>query len=73
MRSGEELSVASMAYFRLMARVRERLSDRLRFGLHLATTPSTGEWSIVRLPGPMFPLYGVLRAGRVAKRLLRGK
>jgi Uncharacterised nucleotidyltransferase len=68
---GEEPEMESLAYFRLMARVRERWSDRLRFGVRLAITPSVNEWALVRLPEPMFPLYRVVRVGRVVRKLLR--
>jgi hypothetical protein len=61
----------SMAYFRLIARSRERRMDRVRFWWRLATTPSVGEWSAVRLPAPLFPLYRVVRAVRLGKRLFQ--
>jgi hypothetical protein len=57
----EEYSTESLGYFRLMMTLRERLSDRLRFGVRLALTPSVGEWDVVNLPGPLFPLYRVVR------------
>ncbi len=60
----------SMAYFRLMLRLRERRRDRIRFLWRLATTPSVGEWSVVSLPKALFPLYHAVRAARLAKRLL---
>lgn len=71
MRRGEEPEVESVAYFRLMAQVRERRRDRLRFWVRLAVTPSWSEWSCIRLPEPMFPLYRLVRIARVARRLLR--
>lgn len=58
----------SIDYFRRFAMTREKRSDRARFWWRLATTPSTGEWSTVSLPGPLFPLYRVVRAARLAKR-----
>jgi hypothetical protein len=61
----------SMAYFRLIAKSRERRLDRARFWWRLATTPSVGEWSAVRLPAPLFPLYPVVRAVRLGQRLFR--
>jgi hypothetical protein len=68
--AGEELDVESMTYFRRMVQVRERRSDRMRFVWRLATTSSVGEWSSIHLPSPLFPLYGVVRAFRLAKRML---
>ena len=59
----------SLDYFRRVAKTRERRSDRTRFWWRLATTPSTGEWSAVQLPAPLFPLYRVVRAARLAKRI----
>jgi hypothetical protein len=63
------LDTESMTYFRLMTRVRERRRDRGRFWWRLATTPTTGEWSAVRLPAPLFPLYHLVRAIRIGRRL----
>ncbi len=71
MPSAEEYSTESLEYFRLMLRLRERRSDRVRFALRLLFTPSVGEWSVVRLPGPLFPLYRLIRLFRVAARFLR--
>lgn len=71
MRRGEELEPESLAYFRLMAQVRERWRDRFRFWVRLAITPSCSEWSCIRLPEPMFPLYRLVRIARVARRLLQ--
>src|ERR1700687_3128778 len=51
----EEFDTESMAYFRLMMELRERRRDRASFWWRLLITPGTGEWSAVRLPGPLFP------------------
>lgn len=56
-------------YFKLTASARERTRDRTRFWWRLATTPGAGEWSVVRLPAPLFPLYRLIRLGRLARRL----
>lgn len=64
-----DYSTESYGYFRLMLRLRERWSDKMRFAARLAITPSLGEWSMVRLPAPLFPLYRVLRVFRLAARL----
>jgi hypothetical protein len=60
-----------VSYFRLMMRLRERRMDRLRFLTRLTFTPGPGEWATVRLPRPLFPLYRVVRLGRLATRLAR--
>ena len=68
---GTEYDTESISYFRLMMRLRERRRDRLRFLWRLIVTPSVGEWSAVRLPGPLFFLYRVVRIFRLAARVLR--
>jgi Uncharacterised nucleotidyltransferase len=67
----EDLDPESMTYFRLMMELRERRRDRFSFWWRLLFTPGAGEWSAVRLPGPLFPLYRVVRLGRLAGRLMR--
>jgi hypothetical protein len=69
--SGAAFNVESFAYFRRMMRLREQPADRLRFLQRLAFTPGPGEWQSVRLPGPLFPLYRLVRLARVAARLVR--
>ena len=64
-------NVESRAYFRLMMRLRERSADRLRFLQRLAFTPGPGEWQAVRLPGPLFPLYRLVRLSRLVAKLVR--
>lgn len=67
---GREFDTESFAYFRRMLQVRERGRDQMRFIWRLATTSSVGEWSAIRLPSPLFPLYGAVRAIRLMKRML---
>ena len=62
--------VESVDYFRLMLRLRERQSDRIRFVGRLALTPGPKEWAAVRLPRPLFPLYRFVRLSRLAARLM---
>ena len=50
--------------------LRERSGDRWRFGSRLLFTPGLGEWSLVKLPEPLFPLYRGVRLLRVSGRLL---
>ena len=68
-----EYDTDSMGYFRLMVDLRERWQDRLSFLWRLALTPSVGEWSAIRLPGPLFPLYRIVRLARLAARLVSSK
>jgi putative nucleotidyltransferase-like protein len=69
---GEEINPESIPYFKLMLESREHRSDRLRFLWRLAVTPGIGEWTAVRLPPPLFPLYRGVRAFRLAARLFAG-
>lgn len=67
-----EFDPETIAYFRLMTELRERGRDRVSFWWRLLVTPGAGEWSAVRLPRPLFPLYRVIRVGRLAGRLVSG-
>jgi hypothetical protein len=60
----------SVGYFRLMMDLRERRRDRASFLWRLWVTPSAGEWSVIRLPSPLFPLYRVVRMFRLAGRMV---
>jgi hypothetical protein len=60
-----------VSYFRLMMRLRERPSDRLRFLMRLTFTPGPGEWEAVRLPKLLFPFYRIVRLARLASRFAR--
>ena len=61
----------SLAYFRLMMRLRERPADRRRFLQRLVLTPGLNEWNAVRLPRALFPLYRLIRLSRLAARFAR--
>jgi hypothetical protein len=63
--------VESLAYFRLMLRLRERQYDQIRFLSRLIFTPGPSEWAVVRLPKLLFPLYRLVRISRLAARLVR--
>jgi Uncharacterised nucleotidyltransferase len=65
-------NVESLSYFWLMAELRERPLDRVRFVTRLAFTPGPGEWKTVRLPPRLFPLYRVVRLARLLGRVLGG-
>ena len=72
MARGVSYDVEQVSYFRMMMRLRERRADRWRFLTRLAFTPGPGEWEAVRLPRVLFPLYRVVRLGRLVARLVRG-
>lgn len=61
----------SLAYFRLMMRLREKPADRRRFLQRLILTPGPGEWNAVHLPQPLFPLYCLVRFARLAAKLVQ--
>lgn len=63
-------NVESLAYFRLMIRLRERPADRHRFVQRLVLTPGPSEWQAVHLPAPLFPLYRLVRLSRLVARLV---
>jgi len=65
-------NVESLAYFRLMMRLRERHTERLRFMMRLVFTPGPSEWAAVRLPTPLAPLYPLVRLSRLAAKLVKG-
>jgi predicted nucleotidyltransferase len=66
---GADHNTESISYFWLMIRVRERSQDRIKFLWRLILTPSIGEWSAIRLPAQLFPLYRVVRIFRLLARL----
>ena len=70
--AGVKYEEEKVSYFCLMLRLRERRMDRWRFFSRLAFTPGPGEWAAVRLPRALFPLYQVVRMGRLMARLVRG-
>jgi len=54
-------------------RARERLRDRLRYCIRLATTPSVGEWELLRLPAVLSFLYAPFRPFRLAAKYGLGR
>jgi len=64
-----EFNVESVAYFRLMMRLRENGRDRMRFLSRLILTPGPGEWAALRLPDALFPLYRLVRLWRLGGKL----
>ncbi|HKV76817.1 MAG TPA: nucleotidyltransferase family protein [Candidatus Sulfotelmatobacter sp.] len=71
--TGKTYDVESLAYFRLMLRLRERRIDRIRFVSRFVFTPGPGEWAVLPLPKLLFPLYRVLRITRLAGRMISGR
>ncbi len=70
-RSNAAYDIESFEYFRLMLRLRERKSDKLRFLSRLALTPGPGEWACIRLPEVLSPLYRLVRLSRLTARMVR--
>ncbi len=68
----QQLGTLGSIAFHLKAR--ERRQDRIRYCLRLALTTTVGDWDLVRLPSPLFPLYYLLRpirlVGRYGRELL---
>lgn len=71
--SEKSFDVESLGYFRLMLRLRERSTDRIRFVSRLVFTPGPNEWAVARLPRPLFPLYRIVRITRLAGRMVSGR
>jgi hypothetical protein len=67
-----DYNAQSSDYFGLMVRFRERFQDKFRVLFRLIFTPGVGEWSTVRLPAWLFPLYRGIRLFRLMARFLAG-
>jgi hypothetical protein len=70
---GATCNFESQEYFRFVRRLRERPADRLRYLWRLTWTPGVGDLAAVSLPEPLFPLYRVVRIGRLLRRLARSE
>jgi hypothetical protein len=66
----DDFDVESPVYFRFMLQLRERQFDKARFLGRLLMTPGPNEWQAVQLPDALFPLYRVIRIGRLIRRFL---
>ena len=66
---GAAYDFESTEYFRLILKLRERRLDRWRYLGRLASTPSLGDVAAVRLPEALFPLYRVVRMGRLLRKV----
>ena len=67
---GATYNFESTEYFRLILKLRERRGDRLRYLWRLVWTPGAGEIAAVRLPDALFPLYRIVRIGRLMRKLV---
>ena len=67
---GAAYDFESTEYFRLIMKLRERRGDRWRYLWRLVWTPSVGDVAAVRLPEPLFPLYRIVRIGRLLRRVM---
>jgi hypothetical protein len=67
---GADYDFESTEYFRLILKLRERRGDRWRYLWRLVWTPGVGDIAAVRLPEGLFPLYRIVRIGRLLRKLL---
>jgi hypothetical protein len=67
---GAAYDFVSIEYFRLILKLRERRGDRLRYLWRLFWTPGVGDIAAVRLPEALFPLYRIVRVGRLMRKLV---
>jgi hypothetical protein len=58
---------AEMPFRPIHMKMRERLRDKVRYLVLLATTHTVGDWMAMPLPKPLFFLYYVLRPIRLAR------
>jgi Uncharacterised nucleotidyltransferase len=68
--SGEAYDFETTEYFRLILKLRERRGDRWRYLWRLVWTPGAGDVAAVRLPEALFPLYRIIRIGRLLRKLV---
>ena len=72
LRRGDTYNFESTEYFRLILKLRERRSDQLRYLWRLVWTPGPGDVAAVQLPQALFPLYRMVRLGRLLRKILLG-
>jgi len=68
---GASYDFESTEYFRRILKLRERRGDRWRYLWRLVWTPGVGDVAAVQLPEALFPLYRIVRIGRLMRRLIR--
>ncbi len=66
-----EYDFESTEYFRLILKLRERRGDQFRYLWRLVWTPGSGDLAAVPLPEALFPLYRIVRLGRLTQKLFR--
>src|ERR1019366_10162949 len=67
---GASYDFESTEYFRLILKLRELRGDRWRYLWRLVWTPGVGDIAAVQLPEALFPLYRIVRIGRLMRKLL---
>jgi hypothetical protein len=67
---GAAYDFESTEYFRLILKLRERRGDRWRYLWRLVWTPGVGDVAALRLPEALFPLYRIVRLGRLLRKLV---
>ena len=68
---GASYDFESTEYFRLILKLRERRGDRWRYLWRLVWTPGVGDIAAVQLPEALFPLYRIVRIGRLMRKIVR--
>jgi hypothetical protein len=67
--NGTGYGFESTEYFRLIFKLRERTVDRGRYLWRLLWTPGDADVAAIRLPEILFPLYRIVRLGRLIGKL----
>ncbi len=68
MARGAAYDFESTQYFGRILKLRERRGDRWRYLWRLVWTPGVGDVAAVHLPEALFPLYRIVRMGRLIRR-----
>ena len=68
---GAGYDLEATKYFRLILKLRERSSDRWRYLWRLVWTPGVGDVAAVRLSEALFPLYRIIRIGRLMGKVIQ--
>jgi hypothetical protein len=67
---GATYDFESTEYFWRIMKLRERRGDRWRYLWRLVWTPGAGDVAAVRLPETLFPLYRIVRLGRLMRKFI---
>jgi hypothetical protein len=68
---GATYDFASPEYFRFILKLRERRRDQFQFLWRLLWTPGQGDLDAAHLPETLFPLYRIVKIGRLMRKLRR--